>query len=537
MTFFHGITIQESIAGGVNIQSIQAAVIGLVGSAPTWAVSSTSSAQPPLPNTLFNVNSSAAQSAEGPLIQGYSIPYALNQILAQAGSKGVGQVICVNVFDPTVHQTPVAATAFSFPASGLQFIALGHMGVIGPGLNANSHNGSPLTTTVVVTGSSGTPTFVENTDYTVDYVNGIVFAKTGGSITTGETVKVAFSFADPSLVTDEELIGGVTNNIYTGMQLFKLAFQTFGFSTRILIAPGYNGFVGSKDQTVATALQTMANTLPAICVVDSPAQETVTTALSSRSNSGAAFDTSDERAALVFPNLTFTDTGISPTGTTVNVYGTTTTTPVNATVDGPYSAWFAGVWSSVIVNKGFWFSPSNNQITGPTGPDTSIYMSATDPASDTNNLNAAGIVTVFNSFGTGLRVWGNRSAAFPTESDPTVFLAIRMALDVVELSVQQASLQFLDGPITTGFINSVLGAVNGFLGALIQQGALLPGSKVSYNPTDNPAVQLGAGIIVFEVNLMPPPPAENIIYNFTVNTALLANISPQSTTSTNVATQ
>lgn len=37
-----------------------------------------------------------------------------------------------------------------------------------------------------------------------------------------------------------------------------------------------------------------------------------------------------------------------------------------------------------------------------------------DPNSEANLLNEAGIITVFNSYGTGIRLWGNRSAAFPS---------------------------------------------------------------------------------------------------------------------------
>ena len=35
-----------------------------------------------------------------------------------------------------------------------------------------------------------------------------------------------------------------------------------------------------------------------------------------------------------------------------------------------------------------------------------------DANSEANLLNEAGIITVFNSYGTGIRLWGNRSAAF-----------------------------------------------------------------------------------------------------------------------------
>jgi len=64
-----------------------------------------------------------------------------------------------------------------------------------------------------------------------------------------------------------------------------------------------------------------------------------------------------------------------------------------------------------------------------------------------NNLNAAGILTVFNAFGTGLRVWGNRSAGYPTITTPDNFISVRRTMDVIEESVQLSMLQFIDQPI------------------------------------------------------------------------------------------
>jgi phage tail sheath protein FI len=521
MSFFHGISILEQLAGGVGIQSINAAVIGLVGSAPTWAVSSSAIVQPPQPNKLFLVNNTPAAGAMGPLIQGYSIPYALSHILEQSGQNGVGQVICINVFNPAVHQTTVSGQTLTMPASGTQYVNLGHMGIVGPGLNGYTN-----ATTLVFKNAGGNVTYIENTDYTVDYINGFVYAKSGGALSTGQGVQASYAYCDPSKVADADLIGAVTSGVYTGMQNFILSFSSFGFNPRILIAPGYNGYVGSKDQSVAAALVAVANQVRGIALADSSSSVTVSTALSNRSNATTSFGLASGRLGLTYPNLFFEDVGIIPTGNSLNSSGTVINTTVTTLVDGPMSAWAAGAWSASILANGFWVSPSNKPLNGPTGPDTNIYMSAFDPNSDTNNLNAAGIVTVNNNFGTGLLVWGNRAASFPSASDPTTFLAVRMALDVIEISIQQASLQFLDQPITVGLIRSVLASVNGFIRTMIQQGALLPGSQILYNPNDNPATQLSLGIVTFEVDVMPPPPAENIVYDFIIDSSLLNNIGP-----------
>jgi phage tail sheath protein FI len=460
------------------------------------------------------------------MIQGYSIPYALNhiQLQTQNGKQQIGQVIAVNVFDPSVHNTTVTSLPLTMPASGTQYVNVGFMGLVGPGLN-----GYTGATTVVVRNSSGSVTYVENTDYTVDYINGLIYTKSGGAITTGESLLVSFAYCDPSKVQDTDLIGTASGSVYSGMQVFLTCMSLFGVTPRILIAPGYGGggtYAGSKDQDVAAAMLAVAGTLSGFALIDSSPNTSVSSILSQRSNSADAFDTANYRAILCFPCQNYTDQGYVPTGTVINTAGAVVNTVSNATVDGPYSAWVAGAWSNQIVNNGFWWSLSNVVLNGPLGPDITMYMSYTDPNSDDNTLNAAGIVTVMNVFGSGLRTWGNRSSAFPTYTDVRTFTSIRMALDIVEMSIQKASLQFIDAPITTGMINSVLTSCNGFIRSIIQQGGLLSGSTVSYNPGDNPPLSLSAGVVTFEVSLMPPPPAENIVYNFVVNTALLANTGP-----------
>src|ERR1700674_4938702 len=173
--------------------------------------------------------------------------------------------------------------------------------------------------------------------------------------------------------------------------------------------------------------------------------------------------------------------------------------------------------------KGYWWSPSNTQVTGILGPDVQLYASILDPSSDVNNLNAAGIVTVFNAFGSGLRVWGNRSAAFPTSTTPDNFISVRRTMDVIEESVELAMLQFIDQPISNALISAILASVNAFIRGLIGRGALVAGSA-SYNPAENPSSQIAAGQLVFDIDVMPPPPAERLTFNVFIDTTLLSQL-------------
>lgn len=509
--FLHGIEIIELTTGPVPVQIVKSAVIGLVGTAPTWDVPATAPVQPPAPNAPMLVSSARDGSAFGPLMQGYTIPRALAAIQAQ----GAGQAIVVNVFDPTVHNSVVASLALSFPATGaVQVINLGHMGILGGG-GALGTASKP-----VVKNSGGTVTYVEGTDYTVDYINGLITAKSGGALTASEAITVGFSYADPTKVTTANIAGAVTNGVYTGAQALLTTFQTMGFFAKVLIAPGYTH---NSDNVVAAALLTIAGTIRAMALIDSPPGTTVATAIANRGVAGNPFDTSSKRAILCFPQEKFTDTGIIPTGVTTDANGNPILANADATAVAPYSQWVAGVIAAKDLDKGYWFSPSNTEVIGILGPDVTVIASAFDANSDVNTLNSDGILTVFNFFGTGLRVWGNRSAAFPTQTSLDNFILVRRVMDVIEESVQLAMLQFVDLPISNAMITAVLASVNSFIRTQIQRGALVAGAA-SYDPAENPSSEIAAGHLTFDLDITPPPPAERITWNVTLDSAPLGQL-------------
>ena len=496
-SFLHGVEVIEVPNGPVSVTVVKSAVIGLVGAAPVWAVTSPTVAASLNAPTL--VSSALGAAAFGPLVRGYSIPYALAAIQAQ----GAGQVIVVNVFDPTRHFTAIAATAFTFNAQGA--INLGHMGV----------------SSVVVTSSPAGTTYAAGTDYTVDAVNGaitMVPSASGGHISAGASVLIGFNYADPSKVADADVIGAITSGVYTGMQAFQTTYGTLGFFPKILIAPGY-----SQDATVATALTGMATKVRAIALIDSPPATSATAAITNRGVVGNGFATSSSRAVLCYPQETFLDTGIVPTGVTLNPSGIPLPSEFNANAVAPYSQWVAGAIAAKDLAQGYWWSPSNTEIDGLLGPDVQLYASILDVSSDVNNLNAAGIVTVFNAFGTGLRVWGNRSAAFPTSTTPDNFISVRRTMDVIEESVELAMLQFIDQPISNALIDAILASANAFIRSLIQRGALVAGAA-SFNPAENPSAQIAGGQLVFDIDVMPPPPAERITFEAFIDVTLLQQL-------------
>jgi len=496
-SFLHGIEVIEVDSGPVPVTVVKSAVIGLVGTAPSWAGEAPATA--PAVNTPTLVSSALDAANFGPIVQGYTIPYAL----AAIQNQGAGQAIVINVFDPTRHFTSIAATAFPFNAQGA--INLGHMGV----------------SSVVVTSDPAGTTYAAGTDYTLDAVNGVITivpTTSGGHIASGATVLVSFNYADPTKVQDSDIIGAVTNGVYTGIQALQTTYGTMGFFAKILIAPGYSQFAD-----VATAEIALANKIRAVTLVDSPPSTPVASAISNRGAAGNAFNTSSKRAILCYPQETFYDTGIVPTGVTLSTTGTPVTAQVNALAVSPYSSWVAGAIAARDLANGYWWSPSNVEVEGILGPDVQLYSSAVDSSSDVNNLNSNGILTVFNAFGTGFRVWGNRSSAYPSSTAPDNFVSVRRTMDVIEESVELAMLQFIDQPISNALITAILASVNSFLRTLIQRGALVAGSA-SYDPAANPPAQISAGQLVFDIDVMPPPPAERLTFQTFIDVSLLQQL-------------
>jgi len=306
-------------------------------------------------------------------------------------------------------------------------------------------------------------------------------------------------------IAASHIIGTVTaGGQRTGLKALDDTYSLFGFNAKILIAPGYATL---KD--VTTELIAMADKLRAVALIDAPAGLTVQQAIAGRGASGTInFNTSSARAVLCYPHL--------------KVYDPRT----NSERLEPFSARLAGVMCKTDIEQGYWWSPSNHEFAGIVGVERPITARVNDPNSEANALNEAGIVTVFNSFGTGYRVWGNRSAAWPSVSHPKNFINVRRTADVLHESVEYAMLQFIDRPINDALIDDIRGSVNGFIRTLVGRGALIDGS-CTYDPAKNPPTEIAAGHLTFDLTFMPPTPAERISFESFIDINLLRGLGGQ----------
>jgi len=475
--FLHGVETIEIDKGPRPIRGVKTAVVGLVGTAPIFAVDGTLAT---INEPVLVLSDRDAAQYFGPQMEGYTIPQALDAIFDQ----GRGIAIVVNVFDPEEHSSAQPEAAKSFAANDR--LTLDHQGVFN----------------LVVKSSDGNTTHELGVDYEIDPVAGIVTRLADGAIAASASVLVEYDYADLEKVMPSDIIGTVDMaGNRTGLQAFQDTYNDMGFFAKILIAPVYGTL-----NAVATELNVMASKLRAVALVDAPIGTTFAEAIAGRGPNGSInFNYSGERMVLCYPHL--------------KVYDIAT----DEERLEPFSQRLAGVICAVDNDRGYWWSPSNNEIKGITGVERKLSAMINDPATEVNLLNENGIVTLFNSFGTGLRTWGNRSAAWPTVTHPKNFINVRRTADVIHESIEYSMLQFIDRPINQALIDDIKESVNAFMRTLIGRGALIDG-KCLYDPAKNEPTQLALGHLVFDIEFMPPTPAERITFESFINIEMLRQL-------------
>jgi uncharacterized protein len=476
MGFLHGVEVIPVDNGAVPVTQARSGVIALIGTAPIGALN--------VPTLITSQRQ--ASTTFGEQVPGFTIPQALKAIFDQ----GAGRVIVINVFD---DQTATITAEAKTVTNGK--VTLTH---------------PPVASTITLTNSAGSTTYVAGTDYSVDAF-GIVTVLDFTSIAEGASVKATYDYLDVTEFADADIIGTDVANVRTGLQATKDIKPLFGYNPGILCVPYYN-----EADAIRAEMIVIADYLSAIALVDAPGTNdiyeqtpivSVSGAITAR-GAGQVLNTSSKRVVICYPYVKRYDVA------------------TDATVTYPFSPYLAGVMANNDNLRGYWVSPSNKEIKGILGSEILLTAEIGNENSDVNLLNEVGIVTLYQGFGTGLRTWGNRSAAYPSVTTPDVFISVQRTRDILELSLQEACLQFVDEPINNALIDAIIETSNAFIRTLVQRGALVDGS-CNFNSGDNSAEEIALGHLVFSIDFMPPPPAERITLNTRINIDLLNLLIPQ----------
>lgn len=369
-----------------------------------------------------------------------------------------------------------------------------------PNYTATSDGATVIVTAVA--GSGATPNgFVVAGTVTGDVTLGNAVAMSGGvTLLTATTSIVAdYDRFNPSLVSIPDVIGTTDPNTgaKNGMQLWDLAVSLFSIRPRLLIAPFFSSLT-----PITNELKVKANKFRGHAFADAPIGTTFQQALQGRGPSGSInFFTSDKRMILCYPHVKAFDTATEADELRpLSIYACGVTIRTDRTAPASYAK-----------------SPSNEEIRGITGLEFAIEGDFTEQGTPLQALNEAGIVTVMSAPGAGRRLYGNRSAAWPSDAFPTNFINVQRVADVLQISLEQASLPFVDQPLNRALIDNIIATVSSFMATLFAQGRLVDPGKVFYDPALNPPTELALGRLTITYEFMPPPPAERITYRATVD--------------------
>lgn len=262
----------------------------------------------------------------------------------------------------------------------------------------------------------------------------------------------------------------------TGVHAFRksqgLVFQT----PRVLVAPGLCNLTG-----VVAELLVVAEKLRAVIVADA----TTENGTASQAKTFASTNAS-RRVYCVYPWVKVVRAGVE--------------------VNEPSSARVAGLIAKTDFEKGFWWSPSNQNILGITGTSVPVEFSLNDPSSESNDLNENRVACVVAQ--DGFRLWGNRTTS--ADSKWSFLQTVRTA-DIIGDSLVRAHLWAVDRNITKTYISDVTNGVNSYLNDLKAEGAILGGTCWA-DPDLNTASAIAQGKVYFNFDFTPPYPAEHITF-------------------------
>ncbi len=345
------------------------------------------------------------------------------------------------------------------------------IGIVGTAPTANAEK-FPINTPVLVTGSRTEAAELGTSGTLPPAIDGI-FDQAGAMIV---VIRV-----DEDADANQQLanvIGGVdaATGQYQGVQALLSAESVLGVAPKILIVPGF-----TDQQAVVSEMLGIADRLRAVIIADGPSTNDAD-AIAYRQNFGSG------RVYIVDPEA--------------RVFDTVSASEVNQ----PMSSRVAGLIARSDNERGFWCSPSNQEVYGIVGTERAIDFTLGDSNARANYLNENEVATVIQK--TGFRLWGNRTCS----SDPKwAFLSVRRTADMINESLLRAHLWAVDQNITKTYIEDVTEGVNAYLRDLQAIGAII-GGQCWADPELNTPSNISQGKVFFDFDFTPPYPAEHVTF-------------------------
>ena len=137
-----------------------------------------------------------------------------------------------------------------------------------------------------------------------------------------------------------------------------------------------------------------------------------------------------------------------------------------------------------------------------------------------NIVNSYGVNTCINF--NGWHTWGNRTAAYPSSSDPKdAWLCCRRMFSWVSNNLILTYHQRVDNLASYRLVQAIIDDENVHMNSLAAQGKIA-GGYIDFLEADNPAVNIMNGKVVFRIHLAPWTPAEDICFELEFDPDILA---------------
>ncbi|WP_270624258.1 phage tail sheath family protein [[Clostridium] symbiosum] len=394
-------------------------------------------------------------------------------------------VIYVNVLDPDKHSKDAAEASYTVKNHQ---VALEKNGI--------------LLSSIQIKAQTEGEALKLNEDYVLSFDSKgksvITLLSTGAGYAL-ENIRVSHKYLDPSMVTEEDIIGAydVETGKETGLELVRRVYPMFHLSPGLILAPGW-----SQKPNVGAAIQEKCTEINGVfrceCVLD---LDTATTRKYSECGTVKKQNGyTDPHAIVLWPELL---TGGKHMAFSA-AYGAMASYYTATNGDVPY------------------LYPSNRllNVEGAVLADgTEITLDQTQAA----YLNGDGVVTAINDG--GWRSWGNNTGCYPENTDPKDYrIACRRMFSFVANYFIRQYQSRLDASMNRRTIDDIVNSFNIWGNSLVSQG-MCAGLRMEYDESENDNESLLNGHVKVKIYLAPYTPLEYILASEEFDmTALQASI-------------
>lgn len=480
MAQLHGVETIELTSGAVQVTTVKTAVIGLVGTAPDAFVGEVASAE--VGSALLDNLLTFKAKEVG--VDGNSLKVSAIQATPTGGKVAAATPDSAEYSKDTKTLTiklgcdaggALTATAASVAAvvNGLADCPISAVGTTGVGLvspfQVSLFGGEsepfPLNQPVAVIGMTQARKLG---------VRGSLYAALSEVFDQDGALVIVVRVGDESETEAQRA------NLLRGINALMESKSKTTFTPRILIATGY-----SEDDAVAKALEAAAAKLRAVAYIDSLPMATAQSVALRRGLFG-------DRVEILRPRVARSDAS-------------------GMITYRPYSACAAGLRSRTDREKGWWWSKSNQPIMNIIGLEQIDSFALNDANCVANLLNMTEVSTIIRY--DGFRHWGNRLCS---KHPQLRFESVRRTADVIEDSIEETMMLFMDRPIDKFVVEDITGTINSYMRQLTALGAIFGGTSWP-DPELNTAESIAAGELYINYDFGPKSPLEKLTMRVRIN--------------------